>query len=125
MIFYSGAKLSHLATLAQGGGTPRRVGEVMRGTLEYKGRTRHMWLRGRTLTIAKSKADTEEAAEVLIAFNVAGASVERDDVFLELELVADAELHLCAIMFLLFFFHRNAKNRTCHSPLATNVIFDD
>ena len=57
------------------------MGEVQRGTLEYKGRSRHVWLKGRTLTIAKTKADTEEDTEVLIAFNIAGASVERDDVF--------------------------------------------
>jgi hypothetical protein len=88
----------------------------MTGTLEYKGRQRYIMLKGKTLTICKTKAATDEtetgtralsvqqrmcrdyalstwparcsvlllSADVLATVSLAGASIERDDVFLEL-----------------------------------------
>jgi hypothetical protein len=58
----SGAKLSELTTLAQASASsPRRPGEGMTGVLEYKGRQRYVTLKGKTLTICKTKTDSTGA----------------------------------------------------------------
>ena len=59
---WAGAKLSELTTLAQAGSSnPRRAGEALTEILEYNGRERRVTLKGKTLTISKTKADSTGA----------------------------------------------------------------
>lgn len=64
-----GAKLSELTTLAQASASsPRRLGEAMTGVLEYKGRERCVTLKGKTLTISKTKSGSPGALTLLRSY---------------------------------------------------------